>query len=42
MSARADRDLRDVAAEFPVLRREIDGHPITYLDSARPRRRRSR
>jgi len=25
---------REVAAEFPVLRREIDGHPITYLDSA--------
>ena len=28
------RHLRDVAAEFPVLRREIDGHPLTYLDSA--------
>ncbi len=26
--------LRDVAAEFPVLRREIGGYPITYLDSA--------
>jgi cysteine desulfurase/selenocysteine lyase len=26
--------LRDVAGEFPVLRREIDGHPITYLDSS--------
>ena len=26
--------LRDVAAEFPVLRREIDGYPITYLDSS--------
>jgi cysteine desulfurase/selenocysteine lyase len=26
--------LRDVSGEFPVLRREIDGHPITYLDSA--------
>jgi len=26
--------LRDVAAEFPVLRREIDGRPIVYLDSA--------
>jgi cysteine desulfurase / selenocysteine lyase len=26
--------LRDVAAEFPVLRREIDGHAIVYLDSA--------
>jgi cysteine desulfurase / selenocysteine lyase len=24
----------DVASEFPVLRREIDGRPITYLDSA--------
>ncbi|HWF56019.1 MAG TPA: SufS family cysteine desulfurase [Solirubrobacteraceae bacterium] len=23
-----------LAAEFPVLRREIDGYPITYLDSA--------
>jgi cysteine desulfurase/selenocysteine lyase len=26
--------LRDVASEFPVLGREIDGHPIVYLDSA--------
>jgi cysteine desulfurase/selenocysteine lyase len=26
--------LRDVSAEFPVLRREIDGHQIVYLDSA--------
>ncbi len=26
--------LRDVAAEFPVLRREFDGHPLVYLDSA--------
>jgi cysteine desulfurase/selenocysteine lyase len=26
--------LRDVAAEFPVLRREINGRPIVYLDSA--------
>jgi cysteine desulfurase/selenocysteine lyase len=25
---------RDVAAEFPVLRRRFDGHPLTYLDSA--------
>jgi cysteine desulfurase / selenocysteine lyase len=24
----------DVSAEFPVLRREFDGHPVTYLDSA--------
>jgi len=27
-------DLRQVASQFPVLRRRIDGHPITYLDSA--------
>jgi cysteine desulfurase / selenocysteine lyase len=26
--------LRDVAAEFPVLRRVIDGFPVTYLDSS--------
>jgi cysteine desulfurase/selenocysteine lyase len=26
--------LRDVASEFPVLRRQFDGHPLTYLDSA--------
>ncbi|MDQ6606180.1 MAG: SufS family cysteine desulfurase [Actinomycetota bacterium] len=25
---------RDVAAEFPVLRRRFDGHALTYLDSA--------
>ncbi len=25
---------RDLAAEFPVLRRRFDGHPLTYLDSA--------
>jgi cysteine desulfurase/selenocysteine lyase len=25
--------IRDLTAEFPVLRREIDGYPITYLDS---------
>ncbi|HWD64621.1 MAG TPA: SufS family cysteine desulfurase [Solirubrobacteraceae bacterium] len=30
----APAQLRDVSAEFPVLRREIDGHPVTYLDSA--------
>jgi cysteine desulfurase/selenocysteine lyase len=30
----APDQLRDVAAEFPVLAREIDGHPVTYLDSA--------
>ena len=33
MSVSADA-LHEVAAEFPVLRREIDGYPITYLDSA--------
>ena len=33
MSTTATR-LRDVSAEFPVLRREIDGHPLTYLDSS--------
>ena len=27
-------NIRDLTAEFPVLRREIDGYPITYLDSA--------
>jgi cysteine desulfurase/selenocysteine lyase len=26
--------IRDLTAEFPVLRRQIDGYPITYLDSA--------
>jgi len=26
--------MRDVAAEFPVLRREFDGHQVVYLDSA--------
>jgi cysteine desulfurase / selenocysteine lyase len=26
--------IRDVAVEFPVLRREIDGHRVVYLDSA--------
>jgi cysteine desulfurase/selenocysteine lyase len=30
----APTTLRDVAAEFPVLAREIDGNPVTYLDSA--------
>jgi cysteine desulfurase/selenocysteine lyase len=30
----AAASLRDVAGEFPVLRRRIDGYPITYLDSA--------
>jgi cysteine desulfurase/selenocysteine lyase len=28
------RALDAVAAEFPVLRREFDGHPLVYLDSA--------
>jgi cysteine desulfurase/selenocysteine lyase len=27
-------ELQAVSAEFPVLRREFDGHPLTYLDSA--------
>ncbi|HEX3802246.1 MAG TPA: SufS family cysteine desulfurase [Solirubrobacteraceae bacterium] len=26
--------IRDLAAEFPVLRREVNGQPLTYLDSA--------
>ena len=26
--------IRDLTAEFPVLRREIDGYPVTYLDAA--------
>ena len=26
--------LRDIAAEFPVLRRTFGGHPLTYLDSS--------
>ena len=26
--------LRDLSAEFPVLSREFDGYPVTYLDSA--------
>jgi cysteine desulfurase / selenocysteine lyase len=26
--------LRNLASEFPVLRREFDGHPLTYLDSS--------
>jgi cysteine desulfurase/selenocysteine lyase len=30
----ATGSLADLASEFPVLRREIGGHPITYLDSA--------
>ena len=27
-------NIRDLTAEFPVLRREINGRPLTYLDSA--------
>ena len=30
----ATAGLREVAAEFPVLRREFNGHPLTYLDSS--------
>ncbi|HET9721050.1 MAG TPA: SufS family cysteine desulfurase [Solirubrobacteraceae bacterium] len=30
----ASTPLRDLAAEFPVLQREIEGNPVTYLDSA--------
>jgi cysteine desulfurase/selenocysteine lyase len=30
----ASVSLEHIAAEFPVLSREIDGYPITYLDSA--------
>jgi cysteine desulfurase/selenocysteine lyase len=33
VSATADA-LRNVASEFPVLRRTFDGHPLTYLDSS--------
>jgi cysteine desulfurase/selenocysteine lyase len=29
----AVQELRDVSAEFPVLRREFDGRPVVYLDS---------
>jgi cysteine desulfurase/selenocysteine lyase len=34
MSVEAGISSRELAGEFPVLRRRIDGHPITYLDSA--------
>jgi cysteine desulfurase/selenocysteine lyase len=34
VSSLADTLPRDLAAEFPVLRREIDGRSIVYLDSA--------
>ena len=30
----ATAGLRELAAEFPVLSRRIDGRPVTYLDSA--------
>ncbi len=30
----ATAGLREVASEFPVLRRTFDGHPLTYLDSS--------
>jgi cysteine desulfurase/selenocysteine lyase len=30
----AELPLRELSGEFPVLRRQIGGHPITYLDSA--------
>ncbi len=30
----APEQLRDVVAEFPVLRRTVGGHPLTYLDAA--------
>ncbi len=30
----ATAGLREVASEFPVLRREFNGHPLTYLDSS--------
>jgi cysteine desulfurase / selenocysteine lyase len=33
MAVTEDR-LREVASEFPVLRREVDGRPLVYLDSA--------
>jgi cysteine desulfurase/selenocysteine lyase len=34
MTATAGRSLEGVADEFPVLKRQIGGYPITYLDSA--------
>jgi cysteine desulfurase / selenocysteine lyase len=30
----ATAGLREVASEFPVLRREFNGHPLSYLDSS--------
>ena len=32
--ATAALDVERVAAEFPILAREFDGRPLTYLDSA--------
>jgi cysteine desulfurase / selenocysteine lyase len=34
MAAVSTSALQDVASEFPVLRREFDGHTLAYLDSA--------
>jgi cysteine desulfurase/selenocysteine lyase len=34
MSAVSTSALRDIASEFPVLRRKFDGHTVAYLDSA--------
>ena len=34
MGAVADSPLVDLRADFPVLEREINGHPLVYLDSA--------
>jgi cysteine desulfurase / selenocysteine lyase len=34
LSAAGGEPLRDLTSEFPVLRREVDGRPLTYLDSA--------
>ena len=34
MSAGASELRRDLAAEFPVLRREVNGRPLVYLDSS--------
>ena len=34
MAAVSTSTLRDVASDFPVLRRKFDGHTVAYLDSA--------
>jgi cysteine desulfurase/selenocysteine lyase len=34
MTATARQPLEGVAEQFPVLARQVDGHPITYLDSS--------